>query len=417
MQDNNELVKKVQESASVEIINNFVSESETIVNKFKSVSDTLPPVKDDASAEVASKFLGKADTRFKEIQEKRKSITSNLDAVKKGLMPFEKMLDKNNSDSIVYNIKKDLDQFVQQKHHEAEKQRAELVKKQQKADQLIECKAAIKAAINSILVDFMIDADKRLQSWFLGLTLANIDASVEKLKQDKPLDNKVYLKALNSVSLQSFTALSPEDLDECRKEVSSTLTYEHVNTGFTKAMRVMKDKYIEKKDERINYLKELEAADVAEKSRIEAAENERIAEETRKANEFMEEQRKSRQEEIKQEVIEETVAQTFQNQAAEQTIEDVDNTVSSMVYSLSPGVLEDPPRLLEAMQMLATNVMMNAKFDPIQRTREGFPVKEKGVTKLVPGLQYWLDQAAKLKLEISHDSIQCDKVVKAKIVK
>lgn len=383
---------------------------QSIIDKTGRASAALSAIKvikTDEQDEDAKKLLVKVRNTFQSVQAMRKEITDPLDSIKSELIEFEKKISTAKaSDSEYQRVKKLRDQYASYKEEQARKEQARIQREKDIRIHEAEIKSSMQLAVEEEAAKLLEMGMNHLNGILLKLTVDNFELEMAKLNYKPTLKHEVFLGWLDVDYNKDL--ISNEQFDAIKQAAAEHFDFDKVASTYSdSAVSLLNEFKNVTAKERLTKLVEIE--ELRKVNEHKAAEAEKKAEEHEKLRREEEKRIHERQKELALEKVKESRAEEmldaeFESQVQIQQIESQKGVRRKISYAIDPEFEKNKVKVIDVMMKVITHVMASTDFKGIhKRDSSGFPkLDDKGNAQYVDGIDYWLKEMSKLKIDADH---------------
>lgn len=216
--------------------------------------------------ERANKFLVNARTAKNEMEVERKPITSFFDSIRKQFTEAEGKLDITKSDTVAAKIQAHRNKYVQQLKAAEEARQAEMQKKINHDNELIELKASAETLLSQYVQAHIFSRKQNLLAGFNAITLENYAEKSKNLKGLKPEYKREHFDAFSPILTRKHT--TEEEANNVVSELLKAQDFSLIAAVVSDELMKYKNELVEKLGSLKNSLEEQASADEAEKARL-----------------------------------------------------------------------------------------------------------------------------------------------------
>jgi hypothetical protein len=355
--------------------------------------------------EKAAHILSRVRPTFTAIQEMRKQITDPMDQIKSTLMEFEKKISTaKGSKSDYTRVKLLRDAYANQVAANARAEQERIQREKDIKTEEANIKSKLVESIELGVFDLIKDGEIQLTKFVAGMTLENFDAKMAMLNYTPKIKPEAY-EAMMQVQYNK-DLISVQAYSELLERLEEKFGYDHVNSVYSKtaieALAKFKHDIIPARKEELTKRSEASQGVQKIKANQEAAMLDDRIKEIEKAHEA---EKEAVIERVEDQAAEEKINAEFDTQVELQEIEIQKGIRKNISYSIDESI--SPSEQVNLLAKVITHIMVDPKFKGIiKRDKQGFPVKDsEGNTKYVDGVNYWLKELAKLKIDVNIDNL------------
>lgn len=400
-------VAKTEFDEGLQALSANLEEMNDKVTRACAALSTVDKITNDEEDEEAKKLLVKVRNTYTLVQQKRKEITDPFDTMKAELMKIEKQIDtKKGSGSDYHRVKSARDKYANDKLKAQQVKEQEIRLRKLKDQEIIRVKGEMKLAVENGVFDAISNGNIQMMNRIAGSTFDTIQEIERQLKGYKPKLAQKLFEAWLDVRYDDKLISSIEFAD-IKTKARDHFKYEKVNLT-----------YCEKVEES---LKEFRQVTIPQR-KIELEQIQAMSEEQKKLameqsrddmlNEIehkKQQDEKARIENIQQardETEGEILDNEFEAQVALQDKEELSGVRKNVTYTLDAEATKKPILAIDLITKLMAKVLSHPDSKGfLQRDTSGFPkTDDNGRPIYVPGMAYWLKEAARLKIH-EHEAI------------
>lgn len=364
-------------------------------------------INNDEDDKAAQHILSRVKPTFETVQALRKEITDPLDELKSYLMEHEKKISTaKNSGSEYSRVKNLRDAYANKKAAEARAEQQRIQNEKAKKIEIADMKARLVKNIELGVFDLIKDGELQLTKFVSEMTLENFDQKLALLNYKPKLKTDSFSKLMTIDYNKSLVSVA--EYEQMIKDGGTQFSYDHINAAYAEqAIKVLnrfkKDVIPARKAE----LEERSKASADEQKVKKQQEDQMLQARLDEINSAYESEKVKVEEKVDDQTADTKIEAEFDSQVDIQTIKDQKGVRKNIVYQIDEKILAKPSQVIDVLTKVVTHVMMDDKFKGvIKRDAQGFPrVDDKGQTELVDGIQYWLKELAKLKIDIDVDGL------------
>lgn len=355
----------------------------------------------------AAHILGRVRSTFEVVKDMRKSITDPMAEIKAALMEFEKKISTAKGANSEYTRVKQLrDAYANQVAAEAREESDRIQKEKDVQFEVSRIKSELVKSIELGVFDLIKDGEIQLTKFVASMTLENFGEQLAKLNYTPKIKPDAYLAIMEVPYNKNLVSVA--EYAELLKRLEDKFGYDHVNAAYAKSALEILVKF---KHDIIPARKEdLEKRAEASKGvqKIKGNQDDQLLKD--RMNEIEEKYHVDKEaaiEKIEDNEAEEKINAEFDAQVTVQEIKEQKGIRTNVSYSINEEILDKPVKQIDLLAKVITNIMVDAKFKGIiKRDKQGFPAKDsEGKTQYVDGVNFWLKELARLKIDIDIDDL------------
>ena len=373
------------------------------VTKALAALSQVTKVDSDQEDEIANKLLQKVRATYNVVSSMRKEITDPMDQLKSDLMQFEKKIDtKKGSDSDYNRVKILRDQYASKKAEEARKRAEEIEHKKRVQQEEVRVKSEMKIAVESGVIKLIADGQNMLSKALQNVTLESYDDLMKKLNYKPTLKLETFQSWLDVPYSKSL--MSDDKFTELLKKAEEAFNFEHVAKTYsdeaTELLKKYRNEYLPEKRAKLEKIASLAEADKKRAEELAKEEEDNFIKEQKRR---LEDEQHQKIETARDEQNEELLNAEFEAQVQSQSIEQQSGVRKTLSLRLSADAEKRPAFAIEALTKLMTHVLSHPESRGLfRRDSQGFPkTDDKGRPVYIEGIDYWLKEAARLKIDCS----------------
>lgn len=379
---------------AIDIYKKTFAENRERVDRALAVGKKIISVQTEEEDQLANNYLAKANTTLSGIKTRRLASTKILDDAKAWAMGPEKELAAE-----MERIRALRDERARKMQAEAEAKRKEIERQKAKEMHVGQVKAAMKQSVELGVAKRLQELEASISKAFDACTLEGVDTLAKRLKI-KPSLKEEFFDGLLSVSFDS-SLMTVEEFVDLKARAKAYFSFEKVNGEYIAMAEEIIEKWTKLIPAKRKELETLAKAQGEEAEKLKAKiEERRRAEEERRKEELA-----AQEAEIKRRAAEEEAEASlnaeFNAQVQAQEIETAgmpSGTRKVKRFRLDPATERDFVKLSTVIGKIVLNVLSEKENDGIfKRTRDkAIKLDADGRPEYVEGVQYWLDQIAKV---------------------
>ena len=271
------LINKLPESITVESVSKLVAFLEKGRDAAVAELDAITTIESDEDAAAVNDTLATAKKLYDAMVVKRKGLTDPIKSAIEEIMAYENAINYSaKSENSYTRARAVLEEWNQKKINEANKVKAEAARQ----GEIIKYKAEFKAQVMQQLSNFVAGKHRtaldNMAEWEKKLTLENIDAKEQQLRNSQPsLKLEDYAKNFYRWGNRK-DLMTPEQEDAYLEELKVELTFDVYNAKYQELLAPLKNTYLARMPEIRKSLASVAAADAANKERLQKEAMERI---------------------------------------------------------------------------------------------------------------------------------------------
>ncbi len=390
----NEVVKKFETAYGI---------LEKQSNEALSALSLVVKVSNDNEANEATANIARATKLKNSCVLMRKELTSPFDALKKSAMIPERSIEEEEKRARGVLNAYNAEQARLKREKEEELQKA-LAKK----EEIIRVNQAIQTQLANTVEKKVSDIKKSCEDYIKEVNLSNYAPRLLSLKESKSKFSQNQYEEWLVVDYDK-SLITTQEYGDIIRDLPSDFKFSSISKEIFNERELIVNHAVEVLfPKHKEYVLALEKASERERERLEK--EKKVQEERARFEEKaqIEKERLKRKQALDSKANAERMTAHFEAQMAGQVAATSQNIRTNVHYTLDNDVLTNPSKIIDIVLKIMSTVFANPNFKGvIKRDINGYPKRAgKGVLVLESGVDYWLKEASKLKIDLDLDGLQ-----------